>query len=353
MIMHSHECGGAEKHTLLLMQELIKRGHRVTYAGPPDSWLRRQCDGSGVPSLSVAMHGTYDLASVAKLAGFAVKNRVDLLHGHCTRGAFYAGFAARLSGLPSLATAHSTNAYQNFHRVDRVIAVSEAVRRFLIEKSVPADRISLVYNGIPAPAPLPPETRAVMRRRLGLADSDKALCLVARFLSAKGHDLALEAVARLDDPRVRLFFVGKAEGEWLSQIVGRVRELKLERRVFFLGHQEKVYEILSAMDLYVAPSRREALSLAILEALSLGLPALVSDTGGNPEIIENGINGLLFPSENVVEMARAIKRALDCEPCAREFGEKGRETFRRRFTVSGMLEGTLNVYGRFLGNLAG
>ena len=100
--------------------------------------------------------------------------------------------------------------------------------------------------------------------------------MVARFVRAKGQDVAVEALRILDDPALRLFLIGKAEGEWFRGISGLVDRYGLERQVTFLGHREDVMDILQGMDIYLAPSRREGLPLSILEALSSTLPVVAT-----------------------------------------------------------------------------
>ena len=119
-VLHSLKSGGAERHALQLMKGLRARGHEALYAGPMKGWLGQQLRAEGFGGIDLPLSGLYDLPSVVRLALYARRVGADLIHGHLTRGAWYAGLAARLAGLPNVATAHSDNAGKHFGRRDDV-----------------------------------------------------------------------------------------------------------------------------------------------------------------------------------------------------------------------------------------
>ncbi len=343
-VLHSHGCGGAERHALLLMKQLRGAGHEPLFAGPLDSWLGEQIRREGIAAEHLPMHGFYDLASMLRLALICRRWRADIVHGHLTRGAFYAGIGGRLSRTPVVATAHSTNAGKHFGRADRIIAVSGAVASFMGQCGYDADRIRLVYHGVEDRYAEYAPRREALRAQLGLKDDQIGVCLVARMVRDKGHDILLEALSGMEGGKLQMFFLGEHDTDWGKKMQRLVAERGLGDRVHFLGHQENVYPTLAAMDVCVAPSRREALSLTLLEAGLMGCALLGADTGGIPEVIRDGVNGWLFPPEDPAALRAVLEKIERGVPDWRQAGLAARDDASRRFSLDAMLAGTVDVY---------
>lgn len=159
MVAHSHHLGGMERHVVTLADALAAQGHAVAFAGPLDGWLGEHMRAAGHECLHAPMRGMYDPGSAWRIARFARRWRADLLHGHSQRGGRYAAWAGRWSGLPSVATAHSTGAWRWFAPGQRVIAVSAAVAAFLVEQGLPREQVQVVYSGMPDFGRQPPPAR--------------------------------------------------------------------------------------------------------------------------------------------------------------------------------------------------
>jgi glycosyltransferase involved in cell wall biosynthesis len=344
-VLHSLRSGGAERHALQLMRGLRARGHEALFAGSMNGWLGQQLTADGFGGINLPMVGIYDLPSVISLALYARREKADLIHGHLTRGALYTGFAARLAGVPNVATAHSDNAGKHFGRADRIIAVSGAVARFLEREGYDPARIRVVHHGIAdIAAALPANVRHATRAALGLADDEPCLLMAARIVTAKGHDTALKALARIQDQRWTLLLAGDHHGDLGPQIQALATELGIAGRVRFLGLREDVPALLAAADMLLAPSRREALSLTLLEASACALPIVASTVGGIGEVVEHGASGLLVPPDDVPALADAIAQLL-ADPARRAaLGARARQRFEAGFTENAMFDGTLAAY---------
>lgn len=342
-VLHSHRAGGAERHLLQLMQGLSALGVDCIYAGPLDGWLGEQLTAAGFRCEHVAYHGRYDLVSLVRLVRLIRREKADLVHGHLTRGAFYAGWAARLASVPNVATAHSTNAGKHFGRAGRIIAVSDAVSRFLAGCGYPRAILRTVHHGVPDYAAQPRPPRDVLRASLKLDDAP-VLAMVARFLPAKGHDIALRALASLSDRRWTLVLAGALDTRRAEEMQQLAAQLGIESRVRFVGHRDDVASIYGCADILLAPSRREALSLTLLEAAAFALPIVATDVGGIGEAVANGETGLLVPSDNPVELAAAISTLLDDAALRVRMGQAGRQRYEQRFSLETMAQATLAVY---------
>ena len=342
-VLHGHECGGAEKHALMLMEGVKSEGHEVAFAGPMDSWLAENARAAGIPCIHVPMHGFYDAYSLYLLIKAAKGFKADLLHGHLGRGSHYAGLASQLLKIPMIATAHSTNTHKHFKRANNIIAVSSAVREQLVDKGYSRERITLIHNGVPDPA-VGGADRSAIRSQLGLADREIALCMVARFIPDKGHELAVTALADLKQANVLLFLIGKAEGKCYQAVRRQVRDLGLERQIRFLGQRENVNELLRGMDIYLAPSRREAFPLSILEACGAGLPMIATRVGGIPEIISDRENGLLFDSNDTASLVGLLNELLASPDYRGTLSERARQNFTVNLSIKKMLDSCIELY---------
>lgn len=346
-ILHSHSCGGAEKHVLNLMCELKKFDHTPFLACPRDSWLAEQSTIKGIRTAHAAMHGFYDIVSLMQICLFIRKEKIGLIHGHLTRGAFYAGWASRLAGIPSVATAHSTNTWKHFSHQRRIIAVSNAVKESLIARELDAKRILVVKNGIPGPPAEVADLRSRTRSELGLSNNDFALGMTARFIRDKGQDILVEAVSRIPFEKrklIKVFFIGEARGEWFKQTQNLVNDKKLAGCCHFLGQREDVPRLLGAMDLFVLPSRREAISLSIMEAFAAQLPVIATAIGGIPEIVIDNRTGRLFPAENSEKLASLIDELMDDEQQRRRLGRQAHKLYREKFSIDEMTRQICSIY---------
>lgn len=344
-VLRSLKSGGAERHALQLMRGLRERGHEALYAGPMAGWLGQQLQADGFGGIDLPMHGLIDLPSIWRLARYAREVKADLIHGHLTRGAYYAGYAARLAGLPNVATAHSDNAGKHFGRADRIIAVSQAVADFLQRCGYDAQRIRMVHHGIAdIAARLPSDVREASRRDLGLPGDEPCLLMAARIVPAKGHDTALRALAMLKQRDWTLLLAGDHHGDLGPQMQALASELGIADRVRFLGLREDVPALLAASDLLLAPSRREALSLTLLEASACSLPIVASGVGGIGEVVQDGGSGLLVPPDEPEALAAAISELLDDQPRRQAMGACARQRFETCFTENLMFDQTEAVY---------
>jgi glycosyltransferase involved in cell wall biosynthesis len=119
-------------------------------------------------------------------------------------------------------------------------------------------------------------------------------------------------------------------------------------RVHFVGHQEDILPWLAALDVFVLSSDWEGMSNALLEAMAAGLPVVATAVGGTPEVVVDGVTGLLVPPHDPISLAEAIVRLLDAPDLRRQMGQAGRERVKKRFTVERMVEQTQTLYEHIL-----
>lgn len=343
-VLHSHKAGGAERHLYQLMSGLAANGIECLYAGPLDSWLGTQLQMAGFRCEHIPYHGIYDIVSLFCLARLIRRENADLVHGHLTRGALYAGWAAKLAKVPSIATAHSTNAGKHFGRAARIIAVSDAVANFLRQCGYARSKLCVVHHGVPNYA-LKMGQDLNVNTYLQIDNNDAPIIsMVARFEKAKGHDIAFEALSRIKHLEWQLLLAGATDTTWAKEMMTLAEILGIADRCHFVGHVENVAAIYNMTDILIAPSRREALSLTLLEASSFGLPIVATDVGGIGEAVENKETGILVDSENPIALASGIETLLSDNEMRSDMGNKARKRYDSLFSLAIMIDKTTSVY---------
>lgn len=298
-----------------------------------------------------------------RLAGFLRRQCVDVLQAHNPTAFFYGALAGRLARVPCVVyTEHGRDLSAGWkvrlaHRVlarlvDRVVAVGEHGRRLLESEGVPATRITRIYNGIdPAPyaGAARPEHRLAARAALGLPGESPVVGIVARLDPIKNHEGLLRAFALVLDrlPSAILLVVG--DGPPRAELEALARALGLAEAARFLGTRSDIPRVLAALDLFVLPSHSEGLSLTLVEASAAARPIVATDVGGNGEVVEHGVSGLLVPRADVPALANALVSLLADAPRARAMGAAGRARFERQFTLASMVGGYASLYTDCLG----
>src|SRR5436305_6009183 len=287
---------GAERSTASLCEHLVRAGHQVTItckAGHPLNDLLRKLPLDVRP---LPISGKANVGAAFRLARLARSVRAEVIHTQLSTAALWGAVAGRLAGIPSVAHVRALNSKVCYLLADRVVAVSEAVRRHLIEQGMEGDRIDVVYSGVDPRRFANPPARAEARRALGLPEDRLIVGVVAHLSKKKGHAVFLEAFRRAARRQPEAFALFAGDGRSRERLEQRALDLGLNDRVVFLGYREDVLPIYAALDLLVLPSvRGEGLPRVLLEAGFLGLPVIGTNLSGVPEIIRDGETGYVIP----------------------------------------------------------
>ena len=227
---------------------------------------------------------------------------------------------------------------------DRIIANSEAVRRYLLDHAVPADKVVTIYNGVNFDRFRTACDPAVRRAELALPASAILAGTVARVEPAKDHGTLLTAFSLIAErvPRLHLAVVGG--GSELEGLHSMARDLGIAERVHFTGARTDAAEWLQTVDFSVLSSVKEGLSNTVLESMAAGRAMIATDVGGNAEVIVEGETGHLVPARDPQALAEAMARLAASEDRIREFGRAGRERVLDLFSVERMVERTQALY---------
>jgi L-malate glycosyltransferase len=351
--------GGGERIVLRLATLLPQYGYRasiLTFSAHPESpgLLSPPC-----PIFVLPLHRTYDLTALKAsldLKRFLTEQRIQIVQTFFESSDLWGGLVTKATSSAKLIWSrrdmgilrdrkHSV-AYRLMSNVpDRVFAVSEQVRQHCIEvDGIDSSRVLTIYNG------------------LDLSDWDRItqsakrpgqpmITTVGNIRRVKGHDIfirsAAEALSQFPDATFSI--AGEVlEPDYFAELQALVGELNLSGRFHFSGGITNLREHLAAADIFVLPSRSEGFSNAIVEAMAASLPVVATDVGGNAEAVQDGVSGIIVPSEDVAALSAAILHLLSDAPKARQMGLEGKRLASERFTTDAMMTQITSVYSSLL-----
>ncbi len=343
---------GGERQVLELMRRQRAHGDHPELAAPAQSALYRKAMAEEFPVHGVSMRGTWDVASAMALAALHRSVRPDLVHWHAARAHAIGALAALLAPGPArilsrrvdfLVRRNPGSVLLYSLPIDAIIAISEGVRRALIQSGVSAGRIRVVPSGIDLSPYEAPFDRVELRRRLGIADDERIVLQVAALAPHKSQSDLLEAAAQALRTRPELRFWIAGEGALRSELEAQQKRLGLEQTVRLLGFREDVTDLLRAADIFCVSSNLEGLGTSTLDAMAAGLPVVATRVGGIPEIVADGVSGILVAPRDPSGLAGAIV-ALAADPARRAaMGAAGRGRVQE-FSADRTSEGTHRVY---------
>jgi len=229
---------------------------------------------------------------------------------------------------------------------DWVIPNSESGRRYLIDRGIKPAKIKVIYNGINQHRLTPDSTQLTkIRDNLDLPTNGMVVGISASLTPSKDHVTFLHAAGLISDvmPQTRFAILG--DGPLKSDLKNLTKDLGIDSRVMFLGNQTDVGPYISFFDIAcLCSSDAEGCSNAILEAMAIGKPVIVTDTGGNKELVENGKTGLLVPTRDPQALANAILACIKQPEWAREMGQHAQEMIQKRFSLERMVHDYETLY---------
>jgi glycosyltransferase involved in cell wall biosynthesis len=333
--------GGGSEQAFYLALALQRRGHHLLFLTAPDERWRKRCDAAGLPLAFLPMQGRFDFVMAARLASLITRHGAQVVHAHKGREQALTFWASCFTPIPALVANRGVSfpvgrlrALKYRYRTDAVVAVSEAVRQQLLAAGVPASKLVTIHGGVDIDRFRPGIDGEGVRDELNIPSGALVIMKVAHVREWKGYDIFLRAAAIVAaaEPRAMFVGIGKGTGETpaLAHLVG---ELRLGERMRWAGFREDLPQMLAAADICVhAATAGEGVTGAVREALAMAKPVVVTDVGGNRELVSDGETGLLVPARDPVRLAAGILTLIQQPERALTMGWTGRHMVERDFS---------------------
>jgi len=310
------------------------------------AWLTAHRGEYDLAYVSMLKHSAYATLGVAQRLGFPVVLRAEGagLTGDCF-WQLEANFGRRIKA--------------RCLKADAFLAPSRAIERELVAAGYPRERIHYAPNGVALRSPGDRATQLELRTALAEAEPSLAVAPTAplvlytgRLHPAKGLATLVSAWASVHErwPEARLWIAG--EGPERAALADHIANLGLQGRVVLAGPFDQVDDLLQSADLFVLPSREEGMSIALLEAMSAGLPIVATRIEGNVALIESDRHGLLVPPDDAPALGDAIMALLADRDRAGRLGAAARERVRECFSIERTAAAQLELFGSLLGRPA-
>ncbi|MDI6794917.1 MAG: glycosyltransferase [bacterium] len=305
----------------------------------------------GWPIIELGRRSGIDWLLPWRLARLMCSHQIDIVHTHNAAPYFYGTIAAKLARIPGVISTKHGNEERQSKRLaglcyrllsllnNRVVTVSDELKNYLITRGeVSPAKVMTVVNGVDVDQYQIKIDRTGKRKELGLSETDFVVGHTARLSPVKDQSTLLKAIAAAMKvfPQIRLIIIG--EGPLKAQLEVLADKLKISDKVFFLGIRRDMPEIFQIMDLFVLSSLNEGTSMTLLEAMAASLPIVATKVGGNPQIVKEGVTGLLVPVQDVEAMKRAVIFILKDRAKAEAMGEAGLRRVREKFSLKEMAD---------------
>ena len=325
------------------------KGYHVQVIIEPDGVHNKLLEDAGIPIHYLTFKSRFSIPTILKLRKLVKEIKPDILHlfsaravsnalpatyGMPLKRVAYRGTMGRLAVWDPLSWASFLNP-----GIHRIICVSNAVRNFMLSIGVSKDKAVAIYKGhrlewydsIPS----------VSRSEFNIPENAFVVTCVANMRPVKGIDVLIDSAKFLPvDTNIKFLLIGDVRD---NSIYDAVKKNGRDDLFIFTGFRKNPAGIVRNADCFILPSvEREGLAKALIEAMSQGVPAIGTDVGGIPEVIEDGVSGIIIPPKNAKAIAEAIIRMQGSD--YKEMGARARERIRDWFVIDRTVEGTERVY---------
>ena len=360
-VVESLDRGGLERVVCDLVVEQVRQGHFIeVFCIFNRGAFAAELDDAGIGVIAAGKTRGPSLSVLAALRAVVRRSGHQIVHTHNPVANYYA-CAAELTSWrtrPVINTRHNMGASDPHDRREKLFRLSVARNarvamvspqvslRFIADRIVPAAKATVVMNGIPVRRYVRAEvaTRAAARALLGLDAGAFVVGTVGRLVPVKNHALLLQAAAPICRAHADARVVLIGSGELRSELRALADSLGIAGSLCLPGERADIARLLPAFDVFAMPSRSEGHSIALLEAAATGLAIIATSVGGNPEIIEDGVTGLLVPTDDAGALTRALQSLMADEPRRQALGTRAREWSLREVSVETMAAKYERIY---------
>jgi glycosyltransferase involved in cell wall biosynthesis len=367
-ILYLHETAqvsGAENSLFNLVNKIDRERFNPVFACPCPGPFPEKLAAAGIKVFPVSFPAVRLILgvwpTVNKIQQIIKGREVKLIHSNSIRTHIYASLLGRLNRIPVIWHQRNliTNEIIDPDRLfsflpDKIICNSNAVAKRFLKRGRLSDKVQVVFNGVDTEKFNPAINADTLKEELGIAREEIVVGITSRFNLSKGHEAFFRAAKSIlcDLPGVKknlkfLVVGGAVFAEDQSReayLRGRVEALGIKDKVVFTGFRQDMPEVYASMNIFVIVSFAEACGRVVLEAMASGKPIVATNSGGNPEMIQDGVNGFLVEPGNPGALAERIAVLVNNSMLAKQMGEAGRKMAQENFRIEKNVEHTEKIY---------
>lgn len=352
--------GGGEISLLTLIRELDRDKYEPHIILPEPGNMKEkaaklgtECTVMKIPSLRSLSQWYRFIRESRKFSTFLISQDISLVHANTnTNKSIFSGLAARMAKIPCVCHVRIMDSDGYFEKIvlglfDRVITNSNATAKKYMRYKGSMEKVITVHNAVDMEDFKPGPPSAEIRAALGAGPDDILVCNVGFLHEFKGHRYFIEAAHKLrDNNHIKFAIIG--DGPMMEECAALIKKLGVENSVYMAGQRNDVPDIMRSMDILVLSSNAEHFGRVIIEAMACGKPVIGTRAGGVPEIIDEGVTGLMVPPGNPEAMAEAIVRLAKDKDAIKSMGTMGAMAARERFSAATHAAAIQNIYNSLL-----
>ena len=373
-VVNTFETGGTEGQVMNLMRKLDLDMFDLKVACLENKGsLVQEYEKRGIPISEFKIKKLYSPATfiqIFKMAAFMRENRIQVLHCYNFYAMIIAIPAAKLAGVPVIITSirdrgiYLSKAKKIMQKwvckmADNILVNADSIQHWLLEEGYSAGKIQVIKNGIDLSL-YEAGSENTIRKEFGIPEAAKIVVMIARLNYMKGVEDFIRAAKTVNHYHPKTYFLiigspsieclhvdesGNSEYENWNRLIKRSN---MQEKIIFTGNRPDIPAFLAQASISVLPSHSEGLSNTLLESMAAGVPIVTTNTGGNPELVIDGVNGLLVPVRNPRELAKAVNRILGDNQLAEKFGRASLSRAKQEHSLVNMVSKTAALYNNRL-----
>lgn len=346
--------GGAGVWLLNYLKSFDRQKYNVEVLLPKNSLLTEKVEQLQIPVFEVLdiADKSFSLGGVQSFIKAFKKLKPDIVHAHASLSA---RIAAKILGIKTVNTRHCLEDEKKFPKSliysvinnylsDIVIGVSKATCDNLLKDGIKKEKLRLVYNGVYTIKELSCDERKIIKEELSIPQDDLVVGIVARLEDVKNHKMFLKAASQISKKKQNVTFLIVGDGTLKQDLKKMCADLDIDQRVKFLGYIDDITNVMNIIDIITLTSKKEALSLSLIEGMTLGIPTVSTNSGGPGEVIDKGISGIIVENDDIDQFSNAVISLLDDKDTKEKMGKAAKERAKDIFGIDKMNNELEKIY---------
>lgn len=352
-ILHTETLYHWGGHQCRVLSEIIKfkeKGYKVVFVCNKNSIIAQKAKNSEIKVYEMEFKKTNYWETIPKLIRIIKNEKIDIISTHSSTDSWAAGIAAKITRKKLVRFKHNMFPIGRdpltrfiYSIPDKFIVVSEPIKELMIKYGINSSKIAVIPDSVDTEK-FNPEKAKGLREHFSIPEKAIVVGNISGFTRHKAQHILFKAFNLVNEKYpCFLLLAGNASEEVRQRYLSLVKK-QFHDRIIFLGYRDDIPSILKSIDIYVSSTVSEGLSVAVLEAMAMEKPVVVSDIPAFKSFVIENYNGIFFESENVAKLAENLIFLIENESLRKELGKNARKTIIERFTLDRMIDDTEKLY---------